>query len=489
MLVVIQFPIADARRFVNAPQSYLARPNWKVPQTGIVSDYVWGFGRVVPRSPGVDTPWTDEAAYALAASSIRFPGMTHELVAFASGASPAIITCCFRRLFHDGTCVARVEIGFDVRLSSAATGSLDGRTVVSYLLSLPSVVPEASKTKPTRQLAFQGSRLAARYHDASSPRQFRGASGKVGAGNPMVIVDSTDGLPVTLPELEDVSAATLGGISLGFALTRFAGAGVPTWYLGPGTGASADVVRNLRICLLRLHAEEEVLDRVVSWVDSGGLSYDAGTDAAGRLEDYIGRTTQLLDRKLLYAVPTSPISEAFDAVTKVNRRDVEAQRRAAFDGMRLQIRRKAEAFLAKRDAVRPQIWVGDYVEDKTVVHAHDITGSQIGSHNTQTISDSFNTFAAAHGKQDDLLEQMKSLSESVAALVNNLQAQDPNAAKEVTETFQSFAEESAKEAPKSGTLRALGRALIDAAKQVANVAVPVATAVAGVMRIFGIPIP
>jgi hypothetical protein len=80
------------------------------------------------------------------------------------------------------------------------------------------------------------------------------------------------------------------------------------------------------------------------------------------------------------------------------------------------------------------------------VKAHDITGAQIGSQNTQVISESFNTFAAAHGKEDDLLGQMKSLSESITTLVAELQAQDPEAAKEVTETFESFAEESAKEA-------------------------------------------
>jgi hypothetical protein len=130
---------------------------------------------------------------------------------------------------------------------------------------------------------------------------------------------------------------------------------------------------------------------------------------------------------------------------------------------------------------------GNYVEEEIKVKAGgDIIGSQFGSHNTQKISDSFNTFAAKHGKQDDLFDQMQSLSEDITALVATLEVQDPNAAKEVTETFQSFVEESAKEAPKTGTLRALGRALVDAAKKVAKVAVPVATTVAAVLAIFGV---
>jgi len=130
---------------------------------------------------------------------------------------------------------------------------------------------------------------------------------------------------------------------------------------------------------------------------------------------------------------------------------------------------------------------GNYVEEEIKVKAGgDIIGSQFGSRNTQKISDSFNTFAAKHGKQDDLFGQMQSLSGDITALVAMLEVQDPDAAKQVTETFQSFVEESAKEAPKTGTLRALGRALVDDAKKVAKVAVPVATTVAAVLAIFGV---
>jgi hypothetical protein len=313
----------------------------------------------------------------------------------------------------------------------------------------------------------------------------------VTAGNPVVLVDTTDEARVTLPRrLEDASTATSGRIALGFVLSRFGDAGIPTWYIGPNAGSNMDpdMCRKLRLCLLRLHAEEEVLDRIVSWIDGGSLTYAAGSDAADRLDHYIDRATQLLERKHSYGLPSSAIKEAYDAVTRVHRRDVTAQRSAAFEGMRLQVRRKAELFIARRDVVRPQITVeGDYVEEKIYVKARDIKGTQIGRDNFQAITDSFNEFAAAHGKKDDLASQMKTISESVGALVAELQSQDPEAAAEVTETFQSFAEEAVKEAPRAGTLRILGKALIDASKKVAKVALPMAGAVAAVMQIFGIP--
>ena len=119
---------------------------------------------------------------------------------------------------------------------------------------------------PSRARAWRGVTVTRQHRNHSE------APALVAAGNPVVLVDNTNDARVVLPRgLEDASTATSERITLGFALTRLGGTGVPTWYLGPNAGANADwdMRRKLRICLLRLHAEEEVLDRVVSWIDGG----------------------------------------------------------------------------------------------------------------------------------------------------------------------------------------------------------------------------
>lgn len=125
--------------------------------------------------------------------------------------------------------------------------------------------------------------------------------------------------------------------------------------------------------------------------------------------------------------------------------------------------------------------------DESIHIGGNVTGAQVGRNNKQIIENSFNEFSAAHGKEDDLAAQMQILKDSITELVTELQSQDANAAAEVTDTFQSFAEESAKDDPKAGTLRVLGKALIDSAKKVAKVAAPIASAVATIITIFGIP--
>ncbi len=50
----------------------------------------------------------------------------------------------------------------------------------------------------------------------------------------------------------------------------------------------------------------------------------------------------------------------------------------------------------------------------------------------------------------------------------------------------SFTDEVGKDKPNKTTLRGMGNAIVDVAKKVAEVATPVATAVAAVLKLFGI---
>ena len=231
------------------------------------------------------------------------------------------------------------------------------------------------------------------------------------------------------PSLVDASAVTQGRVAVGFELARARDSQIPTWYLGPAANADTDLHRNLRICLLRMHAEQEVLDRIITWVDDGELDFHPGSDAAQRLESYVDRATQLLDSTYKYGLKASAVRDAYAVGAAVSRADIVARRRQGLDGMRLQIRRKAEAFAAERDALRPQINIvgGDLVEGMKVdksIHAGDIN-APIAIDSTQTISNSFNAFAANRGDQDELLQQMTTLRDSITALVQALAEAGP----------------------------------------------------------------
>jgi hypothetical protein len=183
------------------------------------------------------------------------------------------------------------------------------------------------------------------------------------------------------------------------------------------------------------------------------------------------------------------IAESFQAISAQivggTRRRIERERALCAQIAELQVENQQLQDQIYQMAKEPRFGVG--VSGDTY-NFRDVKGGQVGRNNRQIIENSFNEFSAAHAKKDDLADQMRTLKDNIADLVTGLHSQgDASAGTEVAETFQAFAEEVAKKEPRSGTLRALGKALIESAGRVAKVAAPVAGAVATVMTIFGLP--
>jgi hypothetical protein len=234
---------------------------------------------------------------------------------------------------------------------------------------------------------------------------------------------------------------------------------------------------------LHLHSEEESLDQVLSWTESGALNYVPETDAGDRLDAYINRATRFVNRESVYGLQTAALRDAVDLATSVERASIPINRRQRLDGMRDQIRRKAERFMAQREAQRPVI--GEiHVGDTVTFSGGNFYGPVAGTVHAQTMQDSFNAFTATQ-PSSELREQIEALHKEVAVLVGELNAKAPTDATDVTGALANFTAEAAKKEPNGLTLRTLGQGLVSAAKGVASVAVPIATAVAGVLKVFG----
>ena len=74
----------------------------------------------------------------------------------------------------------------------------------------------------------------------------------------------------------------------------------PCWFVSSASAADDRVVREIRIHLLRLHAEFEVLSAVLDALEDGRLS-------ATRLEGYLERSTGFLERRQVYGHAQPPL--------------------------------------------------------------------------------------------------------------------------------------------------------------------------------------
>jgi hypothetical protein len=342
MLTVVQFPIADFRRvagWAEVPPS----PSWP-PRTWIPAQFVRHFGIACPRFRGVDRAWTDEASYCRADRALRLPKLEQ-------------MRCAFRRLLSDGEAVARVEVGLhcdpaELAAARRMPGAASIADVLDLVLQLPTQVPAiaARAAAPEqRALARQGKALGALYLHATSGSGVRPSDlapsldRMVAIGAPVAIVEVASG-DAPLPRgFREVACSLPPSVRLAFGQHRMPWGDIDAWVVRGGE--PREMVRGLRICLLRLHAEQQVLAAVLQRCAGGQIQYVPGSPTADRLEEYLNRATRVIEREQWHDVPQSQILAAFDAFQGDA---LEAGRRidlaGRLDAMRRQVRLKVQRF-------------------------------------------------------------------------------------------------------------------------------------------------
>ena len=508
MLLVVQFPIADGRLFTPLGGTRLPVPDWPSPGTGINSQFVRSFGPAVRRLRGADAAWADESSFCTARRAIRFRELrTQQVVAADRRFTPF---CAFRRLFCDGQSVVRVEVG--LVLSRDKTLALDLPGLLSAVqagIELPTEVGPPSQPAAggaaalpasARPLIKQGQHLADLYarvttkHNGSHPPQ---PARLVEPGYPVALVE-TDRFDIRSDQrsVRVIDPNGIFGANLAHASLRTQWGDVGTWILNRGNATPLQI-RSLRLCLLRLHAEQEVLDRILKQMDRGGIVFNPGTDLGDRLEAYLNRATRAINRPVWAGINQSAILEAFDAAVTV---DPGRSLLDRYQGARQLVLRKAEEFRKRRDQPRIRI-VYQVQEGGTLVQTQGsgqtivnstITGDAINAANS-TITDSFKHFVGAHPDEDDLKKQITTLHDEVRKLAAALATKSPEQSQNVADNLATFTEEAAKEKPRAGTLRSTGQAIIEAAKQAAGLVsdaasavAPITAAVTTVLKLVGV---
>jgi hypothetical protein len=513
MFVVIQFPVADGRAFASG-SGVVERPDWGAPKISPLlahRDFVRGFGRLAYRPKETSAAWVDEDFFVYAKRAVQFPTLQQRHFDGQGGGrwmvrrrSRWMVSCRFRRLFCDGEATVRLEIGFAVT-PDYERGKVSPDEVVRQLLRLPAVVPGGWSGNATKDLMLLGPYIARRYAQASTRHGWNVAATLVTAGDPIVVVESSGWEREQTPpdEAINVSFAPQRRGYLHLATTRTPHGGIKTWYLhddawrevlaylrqyvqGETLDPYQDNWRDVRLAILRQHAQEETLDRILRWVVTGALRYSPQSADGNRLENYINSATKIVNRTTYRGVDCEALRDALDAATSTQRQAIEIRRRERLDGMRRQVREKAERFLAEREARRPTFNVsGRVVHVGDQIFSGQFYGPVAGTVYAEKMQNSFNSFASRQ-PDEDLRNRVAELHEQVADLVGRLKEVSPDEANEVADTLASFTDEVGKDTPNKVTLRALGNGLVDVAMKVAELATPIATAVTAVLKVFGI---
>jgi len=321
VLLLIQFPIADFRPFLAAERTRLPTPAWPKPNT--YRRFIRSFGRTRRRRKDPDLGvWQDELYYSDARRGIRLPRLEKQILG-PEGALGAL-RAAFRRLFCDGGPSVRVEvaIGADTRRPLQARETL---AVLRDFLNLQTQVMRHRPIAPDdRDAGFeanavvgplydQGPRLARLWLEATTKIRADTLTRGVDACVPVVLVGYRANEIATLPgRVHCLEKKSAEDVDLGYLNLEHHGLIIGVWFLNLDS-AEEDQRRKLRIATLRLHAEQQVLARVVQRVKSRDILYQPGDPGSAALSDYINMATAQLFKSRRFGVDQPILRETIAA--------------------------------------------------------------------------------------------------------------------------------------------------------------------------------
>lgn len=320
MLIVVQFPLTDMRPFLTAESGRIHRPSWPLPKQD--EEFIRSFGLVRLRWRGGLNNWVGESSLIVANRALRVP-LSPEAAQVLGGSRFRVV---FRTLFCDGTAVNKFEIGFAAQSRVAADFTIE--QAVKALLALPVAVPN-SLTKKAWQgpLAAAGKPLARQYlaatTKAASFAAIAKSSGWIEAGAPVVLVENIEGQGWAHKSAAQETYAGAGDLpAVEHRLVNHDNQRLNLWTCTSGvwTGleraqlkARQQGLREMRISLLRIHAERECLLNVLRRLERPEFAVTPKTPASDNLQRYLRDATQrILKREAAANIPVVALANQYD---------------------------------------------------------------------------------------------------------------------------------------------------------------------------------
>lgn len=274
MLILIQIPVFDIRKFLDVKQELINKPNWKfLEDSDVLSKFVRSIGPIEIRKTGQTS--LGENYYSKARRGIRFKQLPVIKVSEGSHEVVRQIKPRFRRFFFDGTVCGKYEIGFSVELEKQQyIADQSFRNFLDAVFATRVVIPIPFNKKEESTIVDCGRFLAKQYLYATTHRKGIDHDPLLGvyAGIPCVYVEKkTDERiqgsvmrnPLMLNQPQGISVA-LTKLSIGSKLIK-------VWYAAMDPGLKSTAAREIRIAILRLNVFREALHFVFRKIEENNI--------------------------------------------------------------------------------------------------------------------------------------------------------------------------------------------------------------------------
>jgi len=314
MHIVFQFPIIDYRPLLSDDGSRLAYPGWPSPGPS-KKPFIRKFGAVKERAAGGNLDFPGEAYYCDAHLCLHYKDLHKQGIPITEGRHAAIHHS-YRRFFSDGYFVSKIEAGFvdntesQLRTAGLTATGIDLQAILDNYAKLPVAV--SGKEVP---LYKAGPLLAQSYYSASTQKGKAPVDWKqaVATGEICIMAVYTAECGIRLPEhafeletfpLQDGKVAKLYGYKLRTDSYR-----LKVWLLEiPYSERHApkpdfDLLRNLRVYILRIHLEKETMRLLLNAIKNGPVHLEENSKQARLANAYFEKAGEKLFKQRRFQLP------------------------------------------------------------------------------------------------------------------------------------------------------------------------------------------
>lgn len=313
MHIIFQYPIVDLRDIVPGRNGRLQKPGWPNPSES-KKPFVSGFGKVKSRNSGGSEYFTGESYYCEARSAIKFKELQHQ--GFSESLStPVSIFNSYRRYYNDGHFLGKVEIGLIDNLEEIIRNDTNDEDIqISSILEHYANLVASVEDKPVK-LYKAGIPLTERYQRESTSKKKHSEINPnyVQSGEITILLIYTRHERLKIPNrsfpLENIELTNdKGSIELQGYKLKQDGYDIKVWLINLPSEfrlmpqKDKNIVRDLRMNLLRIHLEKETIKILLSAIQSGEIEIEKGSSAAKQVNAYFKRTSEKLFRKSRFEI-------------------------------------------------------------------------------------------------------------------------------------------------------------------------------------------
>jgi hypothetical protein len=521
MFVTVCLPLCDMRPILQT--ATLERsPPWPEPVPG--RHFVRMFGGVRDRVRGGIAGWTGEERYCDASKALRFqPRLTEQ---FRSAGLPFRPARILRRLFVAGRPiepdaasegngavfardpVVRFELGLIHGGSAKPIHQLSSENVVRLtesVLSLKVSVRKRRRLLTPSVLGRSSQTLAASYLAATTMRkqQTKTESWLVEGQVPALVIQYRKtgegyGEVSSVPKGSipiDVLHPTNAGVVLHLTHVLYRGSRIRVWLLGATRTASKDTVRQLRVYLCRVHAEEQCLRAVIRHWSSRRFEELGGSPAAQPLQDYLRGALRMVDAASHgpgFGVDRGNLLRVMEVAADASSPTDLQELRQNLSYMRLNLQRQVTTFAKRRSEVpatyhsapAPNVYFVHELIQGGVMHTEINFGDDTVISGNPVIAGSINDSVVRiqeSSAPDELKSLLMALQKETAAVAGQVPAEK---GEELAKNVEALTREATSAKPSRKWYELSAEGIKEAVKTVGEVATPILSIVTQLAKFF-----